>query len=631
MVRKIAHNFYFPLSVLILSLMLIFETKTVFANEFSASVNTNEIGYNQKIKLALKLTDKRPKNHPDLDSLKGNFKIMSTSNYSSTKIINGDYFVEHEWIYTLQPLKKGQIDLGPFLIYTQSGLKKSNKVTVRVLDTKIKPSSKSNGGNTDTHNDIFIKTEVSKNNPYKKEPFIYYVRLFTDVSMHGINISKLEIDDTIIEPIDKFKVLNKTYNGKDYLVMEWSFHITPLKTGTLEIPEIEVIGQVTAKNSIPLISDLFDSPLGNNFDDYQFDSPTLRKNEIFQDYSDKVQIDVQPSNDNIDPWIPASSLKLFDEWENGAYEVGKPFIRTISLHASGLLSSQLPEIDVPSIPGKYRVFSDLGSNDQNIDNNLITSKKEIKLTYIPQDTGQIIIPEIKINYWNVDKQVADYTILPEKKINILPVADDMHQQQPEPSYGTKSHDTSHNQNHDINMDQNIDIEDTVQNQPSQELTTNHITHMVIAAIAGMATTLLIGGVIFILLKRKNNPRDQQQIVMHNELNSMQYNDVGRAKNAGQIQKIIRNYASNKWNFAQNLSIASILLQLKAKYNDFDYDKYKVISENLNKLLYSEENTDLELLKKLSQDFINHVDNIIDKSHNKKVSSKTKKLPKINPL
>lgn len=601
-------------------------SKLAVAADFSASINENEIGYRQKIKLALKLVDGHPKGQPDLSSIRDNFEILSTSNYSSTKIINGDYSVEHQWIYTLRPLKKGRFKLGPFTIDTKSGIESTNEISINVLDTKVNSSSKQPNSGRSSFNNIFITTEVSKDDPYKKEPFIFHVRLFTDTNMYGITRGSLEVDNAIVAQVGDAKTYEKTHNRRKYMVIEWRFHITPLKAGQLEIPEVEVFGKVTAEDSRPSIDRLFDSPFGNNFDDYAFDSLTLRKSEKFHDFSNKVIVNVQDSNDSVNPWLPAKGLKLHEEWDNTSFEAGTPFTRIISIHASGMLASQLPDINVESEPGKYKIFSDPGKVTENIENNLITSSKEIKLTYIPQEHGSTIIPEIKIEYWNVDKKQVESTNLPERQINVTLSPEEL---QSEASISTDLDNLK-----DIIIGKEVDIDSPEELRKSDSQQTFHI---IIAAIAGMLITLIGCLVIFMLSRRRTQNISRVNIITGNNVslndkkitNVPVVHNIDDAQRAGDIQKLIQDYANTNWQLPKNLSVYSILLQLKSKYPEFDYNQYKVISDDLNKALYAGGKVDLELLRQLSKDLIKHMNDIIDRS-NKKPINKAKKLPKINP-
>lgn len=633
MVKNLSRQIYILLAtILIVGLSLM---NTAYAGEFSVSVNDNEIGYRQKLKLTLKLSDENPVEQPDLSIIQDDFEILSTSNYSSTQIINGSHSVEYKWIYVLKPLKKGKFTLGPFSIKTKSGQKSTEKISVDILDTKIAPDSKVAKNSGINKDNVFVATEVSRNSPYRKEPFIYYLRLYTNVYLINISRAKFEIDGAIVDQIGKPEVIKKTYNGKLYEAIQWKFHVTPLKAGALEIPEIEVTGQLPPPSRRPRLDNLFDSPVGNNFDDYFFDSLAARKSEVFSLYSDKVNLEIQPSIDHSEQWLPAKTIKLFEEWQGDDYIAGKPFSRTISIHASGLLSAQLPDLELESAPGKYKVFSNPAKVKQNIEGDLITSSKIIKFTYIPQESGIIDIPEVELNYWNVDKKEFTSTILPARQINILKAPDE---QASNDIAGSSKKSPSL-------MDSDVDNQNNEQQageSSAKDISNNaqedskYTLQMIIAALSGMLITLVMVLIILSLRSRRKANKgggDSSQEESHSRAgkSKITLSDIKDAATAGELQKTIQAYAHDHWGLPGNLSVYSILMQLKAKYADFDYSKYQSLSRDLNKSLYAGRDFDIKLLKDISVDFIKHTNSIISRSSNKKAnSSKAKKLPKMNP-
>jgi len=108
-----------------------------------------------------------------------------------------------------------------------------------------------------------------------------------------------------------------------------------------------------------------------------------------------------------------------DSWEKNPpnLKVGEPVTRTIIMQVKGLASSQIPEIFIPK-PMGMKVYPEQAKGETPNDGNTIYGIQRVDISYIPDKSGPVVIPEITVDWWDVNnKQQQTYT-LPEWNLNV---------------------------------------------------------------------------------------------------------------------------------------------------------------------------------------------------------------------
>jgi hypothetical protein len=186
-----------------------------------------------------------------------------------------------------------------------------------------------------------------------------------------------------------------------YRIIERSFAIIPQQSGsfTIEGPLFE--GEV----------------VDNNRQSFGFFNRSKAVNRIGPEQT--IQVLPIPSNYNYH-WLPSEFVQLDDEWQgNGAYTVGEPITRTLTLTAVGVVEQQLPSIN-SQYPDSIKTYPDQAETTTiEKDKTLIAQRKE-SVAIIPSQAGQLVLPEVKIPWFNTITQKTEYATLPEKTINVQP-------------------------------------------------------------------------------------------------------------------------------------------------------------------------------------------------------------------
>lgn len=385
--------------------LFLLTTSILFSGEFKASVGNNQVSFGEGFILNLSLKDASAKGGPILDALKTDFLINSQHQSSNAVINNSQISLSTVWKITLVPQKEGELVIPSISIDTAQGILSTEPISIKVVK----------GAVTDTKetNDILVTTEVSNPKPYKNEPIHYTVKLTTAKNLVNIKIQNLTLDDAIIEANGEPKIYDKVVNGKNVGVIEFNYFITPLKADTLVIPSVVIQGGMPVRRNSP-----------RSFFDEDYDPFAMMQGfdrlKPFAIKTPETPIEVQPPVAGIAPWLPVKSLKIEEIWnEPQLMQVGEPFTRSFKISADGIKSSQLPSLKDLQV-GPFKVYADKPELIDEVKDGVIKSYRKEQYTIIPQQAGDMVLPEISLPWWNVTTKEKMFAQVPSRKLSIVP-------------------------------------------------------------------------------------------------------------------------------------------------------------------------------------------------------------------
>lgn len=365
----------------------------LFGGEFTAAVSSMEVPLNENFSLSLTLKDTSPVNNPDINVLNKDFLIHSEHHSSQKTIFNGKTSSSITWNLSLTPKTEGQLQIPSISIETAEGPLFTKPLVINV----VKGTSLGN-----------ISVHVSNLSPYKNEPIIYTATFSSKSPLYQVNAEKLQVEGAIVEVLEEPKVLNNT--------VEFTYLITPMKTGTLTIPSIAIQGAISQKGKKDEI-DLFSLVRGVG----RLKPITLM--------SEEMTFEVQPPAVDLSPWLPAKSLILEElPLSEHHFRVGEPFTRTFLIRAEGLKASQLPRLE-DHHKSSFRLYADKPEEEEKIVQGSLKSTRKEHFTLIPSQAGTQVLPEITIAWWDSVNKEKRTAVIPARTLEILPAPT---LQQPEP-------------------------------------------------------------------------------------------------------------------------------------------------------------------------------------------------------
>lgn len=399
MVKK---TFFIVLSA---SLLILTSTVSLVAGEFTASVGSTQVHLSESFSLNLTLKDTSPKEAPAISALKKDFLIHSQQHSVNTTILNGKVSSNIAWKLSLTPKIEGVVQIPPITVETPEGLLSTQPITLNVIKGSASESSEDSVG-------LNVMTKVSNASPYKNEPVTYTAFLTSKMPLYNVQTQKMQVEDAIVELLEEPKLEEKIIDGVLLNVVEFTYLITPLKTGSLTIAPIAIQGAIPQNRKGQFNDDFGPFAFMQGFD----------RLKPFTLMTEEIRLDVQPAVPEVSPWLPAKALTLEELWPSDqTLRVGEPFSRGFLIKAEGLKASQLPRLeDLQSQNSTLKVYADKPEEQENVVQGIIHSMRKEHYTLIPQQAGTWVLPAISIIWWDSAKKEKRTSTIPARTVQILP-------------------------------------------------------------------------------------------------------------------------------------------------------------------------------------------------------------------
>lgn len=362
---------------------------SLFADTLVSRVDRNSISLNETLNLVVEYDEQVDSRSVDLSALQQDFEILNSSQGSQVRIINGRQDVSTNWNLTLLPRRSGQLLIPSFQVAGNF----SEAITIEVTE----PSA--TGARSQPIN---VEVELNSQSVFTMQQLLVTVRLIAASQVTNLSGDNLSIDGTELELLDQ-KQFTQVQDGTNWQIIEWVYAVFPNQSGLLQIPAQTFSGVVGSSRS-------FYDPFGTNGQRILARSTPL-----------EVEVKTPESTQN---WFPASQVIIESEWpsvENGSgldnIRVGEPITRNLTIAAVGQQMEAIPPL--PQITSNaFKIYADQPEIlEQTTATNLIGIRRE-SAALVPTLAGEMVLPEIRIPWWDTDEQVWKEAVLPEERIFI---------------------------------------------------------------------------------------------------------------------------------------------------------------------------------------------------------------------
>jgi hypothetical protein len=323
---------------------------------------------------------------PDFSSLQKDFDLRGQS--SSTRMIMQNWHTESHISYEviLEPRASG--------IYTIPPLKVGNDST-QALSLTVAPATP---GSAQRGDQIYFESELATHDPYVQQVVGYTVRLYYAVALVEGQIEVNAPDNASLEQVGKDQTTEQFIGGGRFRVLERHYLLTPEKSGSMTLPPPRFRGR--ARNS---------SGTG-------FFNNLVPVNQVGR----QETLNVRPLPPGAPtPWLVADRLSLTRADVGAEVRAGEPLMLEYRLFAEGATATQMPELQLPAIPGA-QVFSEpqQGSDD------IVDGRPEATVTrrfaVVPARAGKLQLPDMSVSYWNASTDQAASETVPGITVNVTP-------------------------------------------------------------------------------------------------------------------------------------------------------------------------------------------------------------------
>ncbi len=394
-----------------LLIFIIFYSALTQAANITVSSSRNPVAIDDSFHLTYE-TDSSIDGEPDFSPLYQYFDVLSSSQSTNMRFINGDYSLKKSWdlsviakqigTFTIPSIKFGN-DLSPAIQITVHDNPTANNYAPNPSSPKTSPGNQATIPAT-----IFLENSLDKKETWVQSQLIYTIRLLRTVSVIGGSLTEApetNDSDAIIHKISEDSY-QTTRNNIRYDVFERRYAIFPQKSGVLKINPMTFEGRINAKQPQTI------------FDQFRMSGQLkrLRSKPL------EATVNAAPDSINLQDWLPANNVQLLDEWSDDIQQIktGEPITRTITIIADGLTGIQLPELNIEEI-NNVKQYPDKAviENRQSTNSKGITGIKQIKVAMIPAVAGNYTLPEIKLAWWNTTSNQAEVAIIPEQTITAI--------------------------------------------------------------------------------------------------------------------------------------------------------------------------------------------------------------------
>lgn len=346
---------------------------------------------------------------PDLSPLQNDFQVLGTSRSSSVQIVNGQTTSTSQLGIALKPLHAGTLTIPPLDV----GGAKTQPLTLQV-------GAAPTGGLGKVGDPVFMQTSVLSSSPYVDQQTVYTVRLFYLPGVDGA-LGDPSADGARLIKLDRDHRYTTEREGYTYRVIERSWALIPQRSGAITVDGPEFQGQRMASGNPGTWLNNPNALLNNpnallNGQVPGFGAPVRAAAPV-------VHIDARaiPAKAG-KPWLPARDvqLKLTGLPANGEVNGAMPLTLTLSISASGQSADALPEPDLPPIAGA-RVYPDQTQDSTDDTGQWLQGTRTRNFAIVPDRNGQLSIPAITLNWWNVAQGRAEQAKLPAHTLQVSSV------------------------------------------------------------------------------------------------------------------------------------------------------------------------------------------------------------------
>ena len=391
---------------LLLSLGLISEA---WAQSFTATINRNPVPEGETFVLTLELKDADTSATPDLSALNQEMTVLSVSNGYRTSIVNGAVSKSRQWSLVLIPNHAGEITIPALSLDTYQTQPIKLIVTPVGAENKFPENQKADAPK------FKMTGEVATTSPYVQQQLNYRLKLYDAGGLQGnAPYFVSNNDDWVIKSLGEPKVETKIVNGQSLRELTFDYALFAQKSGNLTIPPVRFDGYYLTKSTRK-------DPFAQFFSDDDFfagfglNDVFASKNQVILN-TKPIAVTVRPAQTESGWWLPAENVSLSAAFEGNkpVFKVGEAVSRTVHMKAVGVLDNQLPEINFQKSNG-LKQYPEKPQIEMRVEDGKVVSYARITNVYIPEQGGEIELPEIKVNWFNTKTNTAETAVIPAYK------------------------------------------------------------------------------------------------------------------------------------------------------------------------------------------------------------------------
>lgn len=365
------------------------------AAEVTGQLDRDRIVEGETVTLVLETSDPQQSLEADLAPLAEAFHVIDQRTETQMSIVGGRQTARVRRLLVLEPRESGVLTV-PALSFAGGSQTPPMTLTVEAAPATAPGEMPP----------VFIEVEIDpQEGPYYVHAQLSLkVRIFYQQNLTEAAIKPPEPEQASVRLLDELPY-QADRNGERYRVLERRYAVFPERSGTLTIPPMQLTGRIVEKPADRLWQ------------------PAVRGRRVRID-SEPMVLDISPRPAEFTgaAWLPARSVKLEQQITDGdSVKVGEPVTRTVILDAVGLEEHMLEEPVWPEI-SDARVYPDQPQGISRDDGQWVLGHREYRYAVVPEKEGELVLPEIRLAWWDTVNHRERIAVLPERRVTVLPSA-----------------------------------------------------------------------------------------------------------------------------------------------------------------------------------------------------------------
>ena len=374
--------------------VLLLATSVPLEAAVQAELDRNRITEGETVTLTILTDDPRQNLDTDFSALDQNFQILDRRSETQLSIVNGRQTAVVRLLLTLEPKSEG--------VFVIPSLKFGSDST-QAISVQVDPAPELEPGSQPP---VFIEVEIT---PAEGPYFVHaqvglIVRVFYQQNLTEAAISQPEPSPAAVRLLQETPYQAER-GGERYRVLERNYAVFPERSGELTIPPMQLTGRLVERRT----SNVW--------------QPAVRGRRVRVE-SETLQLHIEPKPVEFSGalWQPARDYRLTQQVSSGdALRVGEPVTRTVIIDAIGLEENMIVEPAWPELPGS-RIYPDQPQGITRDDGQWVLGHKEFRYAVVPEQEGELNLPELKVEWWDTQNNQARTAILDAHTVFVQPSA-----------------------------------------------------------------------------------------------------------------------------------------------------------------------------------------------------------------
>jgi hypothetical protein len=234
-----------------------------------------------------------------------------------------------------------------------------------------------------------VITRIPEGAVYVQQTLLLTLEVVSGTNLQTIDPILPRTDSLVFRKMGSWEANVRVRDGNREIVNSLRFLVTPLRPGEQRLEPVRVQGK-TADGQ-----------------DFQAVAPAA------------LELQVLPPEPGVLPWLPLTDLEMHARLVNDRdIKDGKPVTLIVEQRAVGATGSQLPSLEPQLREGNFRLYRENSEMEGRItrDGRLEGTRIDT-FTLVPQKGRELLIPTVRITWWNSAQQRAETAILPSRLLN----------------------------------------------------------------------------------------------------------------------------------------------------------------------------------------------------------------------